>query len=336
MSRPSPAAVLPPAAGLTPQQARWYAATQPFIIDKTPLFARAAEAVFAVSAATRQVTEIGIGPGGFLAQAVARGWLQPEDRLLGLDLSAAMVAEAHRALAAQGWPTASLTAEALDSSPLPPSYALLVSGLNALAIEDPQLNRLLPPASQDVLILSQVEHYAPNTPSSPLARRLTAIGWPWVDKAKWRRWLVSRLKPHGWLVVIDDYAAPDEEENERWLTAWDAHVARQWARPEVIAQLSATDPAAAARLAQHHAPTRPWAERLTLVRRVREWRRRRTAEEVQPLAEARADWENLFGPEHAWIIPHPHQEAFPQFFLLLGQKHEAISPLGSPDLPPAG
>lgn len=311
---------LPPAVALTPTQARWYAATQPFIVEKEPLFAHAAHAVLTPSTRPRSITEIGIGPGGFLAHAAAHRWLRAPDRLMGVDLSAAMIQEARQSLAAHGCEVVTMSAEALEARPLPERAALLVSGLNALDVDHPRWARLLPPSSQDVIVLSQAEHYAPNSADSPLAHRLTAVGLPWVDKAAWRRWLMSRLKPKGWLVVIDDYAAPTEEENQRWLAAWDAHVARQWARAEVISQLAATDAAAAARVARHYHPKRPWSERLALVRRVRERRRRRAAEEVQPLPDTRESWQTLFTPGHWQMMPHPNQEAFPLFFLWLGQR----------------
>ncbi len=307
---------------LTISQARWYAATQPFIVDKTPFYEHIARDLFAAPSRRAhhlpRLTEIGVGPGGFLGHAAAQGWLPADWHVLGGDLSPAMLAEAQRFFATHHRPTAIVPAERSPLSPDTPGLTL-VSGVEALQPTSPFYAHWLPPASQDAIVLSQFEHYAPNAEDSPLARRLRAAGRPWLTKAALRRWLVTRLRPGGTLWVLDDYAADSPALHRQWDAAWDAHVATQWSRPETIASLARVDATAAARLARHHAPSRPLAGRLALVTRTRERRRYRAGEEIQPLDDAWADFQALFGVGHCGRISHSNQVAFPQFFLFFGK-----------------
>jgi len=250
--------------------------------------------------APRRLAELGVGTGGFL-EAVARRGIWPEAELVGCDRSAARIAVAGETLRSLG------------------RGARLCAGVNALDAGDSFYREVAAAGSADVVVLSQFEHYAPNDRGSALAARLAREGRPFGTKAEVRRLAHSRLRPGGWLFVIDDYKADTPEEQDAWDRAWDAHVVAQWARPDVIAGLRAVDPVWAARLARHYDPARPWEERLRLAARARARRRRRDGEELQSLAAACGDFHALFDGGAHGLLPHPQAASHPQFFLHWGR-----------------
>jgi hypothetical protein len=198
--------------------------------------------------------------------------------------------------------------------------AELWSGVNALDGGDPFFERVVPPGTADVVVLSQFEHYAPNDDRSPLARRLDLAGRVWSTKAALRRFAASRLRPGGWLVVVDDYAAETTEAQARWDRAWDAHVVDQIARAEVVKALAGLDPRWAESIGRRYAGSRPWELRLQLVARARARRRHRDREEVQTLRAACDDFREIFGARNHGRLAHPAAAAHPQFHLLWGRR----------------
>lgn len=283
------------------RKAARYAVAQPFIIDKTPFYEKMARLIAQAKMTPQVVAELGVGTGGFLEYAAQSG-VWPQARLLGCDLSWEMLELARAQLAAAG------------------ERARLIGGVNALDPAGAFYRDELRAGSADVVALSQFEHHAPNAVDSPMAARLARSGLAFVDKAALRRLAFSRLRPGGWLFVIDDYAAATEEQNRQWQQAWDAHVVAMFARPEVIARLAETDAAWAAQIAQSYSPDRPHGERLVFAARARQQRRLRRCEEIQPLAEARADFAQLFAGGECGCIPHPLAGAHPQFYLFWGRK----------------
>ncbi len=277
-----------PAASRLPEvaAARRYAATQPFIVDKTPFFERLADEI-----ADGPVVELGVGPGGFLAWASGR----TEARLIGCDASPGMISLARAAA-----PRAEWHAE-----------------VDLLDVDAPFYKNL--PRAR-LIVLSQAEHYAPNGAASPLAARLVAAGRPATAKPALRRHLALLLAPGGVLAVIDDFRADDAGTDAEWTSAWDAHVVRQFADPAVVAAVGSTDPAAAAHLRKHYAATRPESERLQLARRARERRRVRQWEETQRWSEAQADFAAVFGEGNVWCMRHPSGATHPSFFMLCGRR----------------
>ncbi len=282
--------------------ARRYAVLQPAIVDKSPLFEAMVGLVEARGGvAPSRVVELGVGTGGFLEE-VARRRLWPESTLIGCDLRAAPLAMARERLAAHG------------------REAVLCAGVNALDPGDAFYAHIAPAGSADMLVLSQFEHYAPNHAGGPLAQRHAREGRRASTKAELRRLAASRLRPGGWLFVIDDYGAATPREQAEWDRAWDAHVVRAFADPELHRRLRAVDPAGAESLARRYGAARPWAQRLALAARARARRRHRDAEELQPLAEALGDFVRIFGADAAGVIPHPAAGACPQFRLFWGRK----------------
>lgn len=289
----------PDAAALS---AAWrYAALQPFIVDKRPLFDEAIRLVNAGGASPSAVLELGVGTGGFLdALASAGAW--PEARLIGVDLSESRLVVARTALSSVG--------RAVEWH----------GGVNALDAAGECYRRSVPPGSMDVVVLSQFEHYAPNHRSSPLADRLARLGSAWCSKPELRRLAVSRLRPGGWLIVIDDYGADSPDQQAAWDHAWDAHVVRSLASEAAQAALAAVDPVGAETLLCRYRATRPWALRLALAARARSRRRHRDGEEIEALGDARADFERLFGSGDCGVVAHPKAATHPQFHLLWGRR----------------
>lgn len=282
-------------------KAAWrYAAVQPFIVDKRPMFEAMVRLVDAAGPAPQRVIEWGVGTGGFL-EALARSAHWPEAELAGCDLSPARIA------------VASQTMARLARS------ATLHANVNALNPADPFYSQVAPPSSADIIALSQFEHYAPNSEASPLADRLRQADQPWCTKSALRRLARSRLRPGGWLFVIDDYAADTEEEQNGWDHAWDVHVVKNFSRSSVREVMAAVDPAWADALARRYDPARPLARRLALAARARTRRRHRDGEEIQSLTAAREDFQAVFGEKNCGILPHPSASTHPQFFLLWGR-----------------
>ncbi|MFN0127902.1 MAG: class I SAM-dependent methyltransferase [Verrucomicrobiales bacterium] len=281
--------------------AQRYAVLQPLIVDKTPLFEWMIQQVTSSHpAGPARIIELGVGTGGFLEEVVRqRLWL--ETTLIGCDCGVAPLAVARERLAAHG------------------RSAVLCGGVNALDPQDAFYTHLAAPASADVVVLSQFEHYAPNQPESRLARRLSEEGRFACSKAALRRLAASLLRPGGWLFVVDDYAADTPEEQAAWEAAWDAQVVRDLGEPRVHRKLAAFDPAGAATLARRYSVDRPLAQRLALVARARSRRRHRDFEEIQSLTEAQADFRELFGAGRAGVVAHPASSSYPQFFLLWGR-----------------
>jgi hypothetical protein len=197
--------------------------------------------------------------------------------------------------------------------------ATLHANVNALDTEDPFYFQVAPQGGADVIALSQFEHYAPNSEASPLADRLTQAGQPWCTKSALRRLARSRLRPGGWLFVIDDYEADTEVEQEGWDRAWDAHVVKNFSLPCVREAMATVDPAWADALARRYDPARPLARRLALAARARTRRRHRDGEETQSLTVAREDFQAVFGEKNCGFLPHPSTSTHPQFFLLWGR-----------------
>jgi len=289
----------PDAAALT--RAWRYAALQPFIVDKRPLFDEAIRLVDDGGTSPAAVLELGVGTGGFLeAVAVAGAW--PGARLIGADLSEARLVVARTVLSSVG--------RAVD----------LHGAVNALDAASAFYHRRVPPGSMDVVVLSQFEHYAPNHRTSPLADRLARLGGAWCSKPELRRLAVSLLRPGGWLILIDDYAADSPAQQAAWDQAWDAHVVRSLASHEAREALGAVDPVGAEALLCRYRDTRPWVARLALAARARSRRRHRDGEEVEALGAARRDFEQLFGADGCGVVAHPNAAAHPQFYLLWGRR----------------
>ena len=283
------------------EAARRYAVLQPVIVDKEPLFAEVMRRVEAAGVGVpERVVELGVGSGGFL-EAVAAGGGWPGAWLAGCDLSEGQSRVAAGRLAELGRP------------------AHFWGGVNALDETSSFYHEVVPSGSVDVVVLSQFDHYAPDADDSWLAAALRARGRVFTTKSGLRRLARSRLRPGGWLMVIDDFAADSPQLQAEWSRAWDAHVVRALAAPEVLARLAAVDPEWSVRLAHHYAPGRPVTERLALAARARSRRRRRDLEETQSLGAAMTDFATLFD-DGAWgVVPHPDQASFPQFFLFWGR-----------------
>jgi SAM-dependent methyltransferase len=282
-------------------EARRYAALQPFIVDKGPLFDALLGLVGGGDREPGRVVELGVGTGGFL-EAVARAGAWPRASLVGADMCSARIQVAREIMESLGRP------------------ADLWFGVNALDAGDPFFERVVPAGTADVVVLSQFEHYAPNDDRSPLARRLDQAGWIWSSKAALRRFAASRLRPGGWLFVVDDYAAETTEAQARWDRAWDAHVVDQFARAEVVESLTALDPHWAESMGRRYAGSRPWEVRLQLVARARARRRHRDREEVQTLRAACEDFREIFGAQNHGRLAHPMVSVHPQFHLLWGRR----------------
>lgn len=293
-----PAARLTDTAAL--REARRYAAVQPFIVNKAPLFEAMVRLVETAGPPPRRVVELGVGTGGFLEAIAAQGrW--PEAECIGADLSAARIAVARCTMAEFG------------------RSATLWAGVNALDADDDFYAQVARPGGADMVVLAQFEHYAPNDGSSMLARRLEQDGRPFCTKQAMRRLAASRLRPGGWLFVIDDYGADTAGEQASWNQAWDAHVVAEFARDEVRLVMDRIDPSWTAGLARRYDTARPLPQRLALAARARTRRRHRDGEEIQPLAGARADFQMIFGEGNCGMVPHPNDAAHPQFFLLWGR-----------------
>ena len=281
--------------------AAWrYAALQPFIVDKRPLFDEAVRLIGAGGSSPASLLDLGVGTGGFLETVAAAG-VWPHARLVGVDLCEARLEVARSTFSAHG--------RAVE----------LHGGVNALDADGWVYQHVAPPASADVVVLSQFEHYAPNSPTSPLAERLARQGRAWCTKHDLRRLAASRLRPGGWLVVVDDYAAESDALQDAWDRAWDTHVVRSLAGAEARAALAAVDPMSAEALLHRYREARPWAQRLALAARARSRRRHRDGEEIERLEAARQDFENLFGAGRCGVVAHPDATAHPQFFMLWGR-----------------
>jgi SAM-dependent methyltransferase len=294
-SRPDPDAL---------RAARRYAALQPSIVDKSPFFDAMVRMVEAAGSPPERIVELGIGTGGFV-EAAARRRTWPAAECVGCDLSAARIAVAREMLENLG------------------AGAQLRAGVNALDAADPFYDDVVPPGSADVVVLSQFEHYAPNDDGSALAGWLRQAGRRYCPKAALRRLARSRLRPGGWLFVIDDYGAGTPAEQDVWSRAWDAHVVRELSQPEVLQAVARFDPKWAATLARSYDASRPWEERLALAARARERRRHRDGEETQSLVAARADFAALFADGDHGMVPHPQTTTHPQFFLHWGRVPQA-------------
>ncbi len=281
--------------------ARRYAVLQPFVVDKEPLFRAMMHLVEEAGVTPARVVELGVGTGGFL-EAVARAGVWPQAGLVGADLEAARLVVAHESLAALDRPVT------------------LCGGVNALDAGDPFYRVTVPPGSADVVVMAQFEHYAPSDPGSALARRLTREGRAWCTKAALRRLAWSRLRPGGWLFVIDDYAAEDADQQARWDRAWDAHVARELSGEPVRQAWHARGLGAAVLRGRGYHPGRPLDERLALAARARRRRRHRDGEEVQRWSEAMDDFRALAGDGGCGLVPHPATASHPQFFLLWARR----------------
>jgi SAM-dependent methyltransferase len=295
-----------PAARVTLEQAVRYQATQRFIVPRTPFFQRIADLC---SEEQQAIFEPGCGTGGFLefwaAGARRSGFAgrTGSSSLLGCDISSAMV---------------SLAAGRLRLATTP---VRLVSGVDALDLQSPFYRHEIPTGGFSLIVLSQFEHYAPNDPESPLARRLWTLGLRAMTKSDLRRFLWSLLRPGGWLCVIDDFRAADVEAEAAWAQAWDRYVVRQFADRSVIDLVGAQDAATAQCLATHYGLERPERQRLTLARRARQRRRIRNLEETQRLDDARRDFSEIFGSKNIGAEPHPNAATHPQFFLLWGRRN---------------
>jgi len=287
--------------GGTLRAARRYAVMQPVIVDKEPLFERLFRLVAGVwPDGPGRVVELGMGTGGCLESVVRRG-LWPGAELIGCDLSAERVAVAGESLAASG------------------REVRLCAGVNALDAGQAFYREVVPAASVDVVILSQFEHYAPNHGASVLAGRLAGMGRRFSTKAELRRLAASRLRPGGWLMVIDDYEAATADEQAAWHRAWDGRVVDELARPEVGARLAAVDAEWTSRVVRRYGAGRPRDERLALAARARRRRRWRDLEETEPLVSAADDFCALFGGGACGVVRHPEPSLFPQFHLLWGR-----------------
>jgi SAM-dependent methyltransferase len=292
-------ATVPDAAALV--AARRYAALQPFIVDKEPLFDAMIELVETRGTRPSRIIELGVGTGGFLGR-VARTGVWPVASLVGADLSGARIEVAGETMASLGRP------------------ATLCAGVNALDAADPFFENTVPPGTADMVVLAQFEHYAPNDQGSSLAWRLTQAGSAWCTKSELRRLAWSRLRPGGWLFVIDDYAAGTAELQACWDRAWDAHVVREFAGEAVRRALKPVGRFRTEFPARGYHPKRPLEERLALAARARSRRRHRDGEEVQALSVAYADFRELFGGASCGLVPHPATESHPQFYLLWGRR----------------
>lgn len=295
--------LLAPATPATPAltAARRYAVLQPLIVEKRPFFEMINGMIEASGTKPARVVELGVGTGGFL-EAVARARWWPQASLVGADLSPERIAVARETMAALGRAVA------------------LHDGVNALDADDPFYENAVPPTSADVVVLAQFEHYAPNDETSPLARRLSQTGRAWCPKAALRRLAASRLRPGGWMIVIDDFAAETAEKQANWDRAWDAHVVREFSSASVRQALDPIDPEWAAALARRYHPDRPLAQRLALAARARARRRHRDAEEVQELDLAWGDFRELFAEGQCGLVPHPDTAGHPQFYLMWGRR----------------
>lgn len=282
--------------------AKRYALLQPLIIDKGPLFEWMIQQVASSHPTSpERIIELGVGTGGFLEEVARRSqWL--ETTLIGCDRAVAPLAVARERLAAHG------------------RSAILCGGVNALDPHDAFYGHLAPPASADVVVLSQFEHYAPNHKDSPLARRLSEEGRTACPKAALRQLAASLLRPGGWLFVLDDYSADTPDEQALWEAAWDAQVVRALSEPQLHRKLATFDPAGAATLARRYSINRPLTQRLALVARARSRRRHRDFEEIQPLTDAQADFRELFKVGRTGVTAHPAAASYPQFFLLWGRR----------------
>jgi SAM-dependent methyltransferase len=291
--------MVPDAAALA---AAWrYAVLQPLVVDKGPLFRAMIRLVELGGVVPGRVVELGVGTGGFL-EAVARAGVWPGASLVGADVAVERLMVARETLAALG------------------RSAMFCDGVNALDAGDPFYVGPVPAGSADVVVMAQFEHYAANGPESGLARRREREGRVWCTKAALRRLAWARLRPGGWLFVIDDYAAGSAELQARWDRAWDAHVVRQLTGERVRGALQAHGLSGAAWRGGGYDPGRPWSERLALAARVRRRRRHRDGEEVQPWSDAFEDFRVLGGAGGCGLMPHPAVASHPQFFLMWARR----------------
>ena len=296
-----------------------YAATQPLLVDKEPLFARILTAVekawpawCAAAPEGISVVEPGCGPGFFMAAFLR--WLATRTdstpvHLVGADLSTGMIDLAHRRLDP-------LVATLRPQRPVTLS---LTGSVDLLPPEAPFFQEIGAPKAH-LVIAAQFEHYFPNRPDSPLASALTKTGRIVRTKADFRRWAHHILAPGGLYATIDDALGASPQEEARWQAAWDRHVIERFASPGILESLGRSAPTLAQVLRRHYAPHRPEGDRLRHARRAREIRRRSCLEEVETLAETRAGLESIFGEGRVLVESHPDPRTHPQFFLALAHR----------------
>ena len=175
---------------------------------------------------------------------------------------------------------------------------------------DPRISAL------DAVVASQFEHYCPNSPESPLARKYQGLGIPFSTKAQFRRLCHDLLDEGGIYFTIDDRLGESLEEQEWICRAWDSYVVRQFTDDAILRQLQSSHPALARNLRLNYDRQRPAQALLHVAAKAREHRREICREEIEPLSVTKQDFINLFGAENVSCMMHPSRETHPGFYLL--------------------
>jgi SAM-dependent methyltransferase len=307
-------------------RARSHILTQPFVVSKEPFFRRILDELdrrreSLCADGVLAVFEPGCGHGLFfdrLIEHVGRWNGLARLELTGADLSSEMI------LHAAGHVHASSRFATMNCD----VSLVLASGVNCLDAGTPFHRDHLAPESFSLIMVSQFQHYFPNSPSSPLARRLELQGVNFSTKHEFRRHCHRLLRPGGMVFIIDDFRGRTEVEDEAWNRAWDRHVVRQFTSRRVIESIRKSDPRLAREIQRRYNPARGEAELVAVARGIRERRRMFCREEIETLDDALVDLREIFGGANSGVMAHPAGESHPNFFMVWAEKSRTAPAAG--------
>lgn len=299
-----------------PNRVQSYAATQKFVVDKDDFYREIIDVLVngiePIDGSIR-IFEPGIGPAAFTRFVLQKPFVDRFDKIdiEGADISHTMITYAaeliNRLYQSNG------NGNRVD--------ATLTSGANCINPTDPfyqairSKNKLF-----DAIVASQFEHYCPNSSESELACRYRESGIPFSTKQEFRQFCYSLLVEGGIYFTVDDRLGETPEEHEMICYAWDSHVVSQFADDTVLQQIDCMNPLLARNIRLTYDPEREKDALINVAAKAREYRRRISGEEIEPLSKTRQDFIHMFGEENVYCMMHPSARTHPGFYLMWGIK----------------
>lgn len=174
----------------------------------------------------------------------------------------------------------------------------------------------------DAVVATQLEHYCPNSPTSPLADRYRKRKVRFSTKTEFRHHCYELLDAGGFYFAVDDRLGESLEERKMICDGPDGHRVRQFMDDMSYERCESLNPAVARHLQLAHTHKQPASALANVIAGPRNHRRAVCCAEVEPLSVTRRDFVEIFGEENVYCSMHPSIETHPGFYLMWAVKRE--------------
>ena len=156
----------------------------------------------------------------------------------------------------------------------------------------------------DVVLLSQFEHYFPNSYDSPLAEKLKRNNIPFMVKDQFIQFVYdSLMTDNGMLVIIDDEENENLDARKANDDNWDEYVAMHLNKN--IAKISAISREIADKIYKRYNSS--GLKPKEVAGRIRRYRREECNEEIRPLSTAISSLKRIFGDGNVEYFRHKNK-----------------------------